>query len=83
MKGKEFEVMLTGLMSRIFQHEIDHLNGLVMWDDALPESLQKMMPDGSLLAPRRLDKLQSLHELASQEEQEKFYEANKRYIFEY
>ena len=31
--GKEYELLLTGLMSRIFQHEIDHLNGIIMWDD--------------------------------------------------
>lgn len=74
---------LTGLMSRIFQHEIDHLNGLVMWDDALPESLEKTLPEGSFLAPKRLERMQSLHELASAEAQQKFYDANKRYIFEY
>ena len=38
-KGKEYKMNITGLMSRIFQHEIDHLNGLVMWDDTVPETI--------------------------------------------
>ena len=83
MKGKEYELLLTGLMSRIFQHEIDHLHGLVMWDDTIAESLRKLMPENAKLTPRRLEKMQSLHELASDKDQEKFYNANRRYIFEY
>ena len=83
MKGKEYVLLLTGLMSRIFQHEIDHLHGLVMWDDTIAESLRKLMPENAKLTPRRLEKMQSLHELASDKDQEKFYNANRRYIFEY
>ena len=48
---------LTGLMSRIFQHEIDHLNGLVMWDDSVPKSLENTLPEGTVIAPRRIEKL--------------------------
>ena len=58
-------MLLTGLMSRIFQHEIDHLHGLVMWDDTIAESLRKLMPENAKLTPRRIEKMQSLHELAS------------------
>jgi peptide deformylase len=31
IKGEEYDLMVGGLMSRIFQHEMDHLNGEVMW----------------------------------------------------
>ena len=61
-------MLLTGLMSRIFQHEIDHLHGLVMWDDTIAESLRKLMPENAKLTPRRIEKMQSLHELASDED---------------
>jgi peptide deformylase len=32
LEGKEVEVMGEGLVSRIFQHEIDHLNGILFID---------------------------------------------------
>ena len=56
-------MLLTGLMSRIFQHEIDHLNGLVMWDDTIPEHLHTALHDGAKLTPRRIEKTKSLSEL--------------------
>ena len=31
-QGKEYSEQLTGLASRCFQHELDHLNGITMWD---------------------------------------------------
>jgi peptide deformylase len=31
-KGKECELELTGLMARVVQHEIDHLNGILIID---------------------------------------------------
>ena len=52
-------------MSRIFQHEIDHLNGLVMWDDDVPEILIKDQPEGVQIPPRRLERTQSLKELST------------------
>ena len=30
--GKEIRRTLTGINSRCFQHELDHLNGITMWD---------------------------------------------------
>jgi len=30
--GKEFQTHMTGIESRCFQHELDHLNGITMWD---------------------------------------------------
>jgi len=37
--GKKYEVTFTGLTSRIFQHEIDHLNGVRMIDHVGPATL--------------------------------------------
>lgn len=31
-KGEKFEIKATGLLARIIQHEIDHLNGVVFLD---------------------------------------------------
>lgn len=67
LKGEKYEMMFTGLMSRIFQHEIDHLHGILMWDDSLSEATLSHLPEGSKIPPRRLDKLQSLHDISSQE----------------
>lgn len=30
--GQEHQERLTGLLSRVYQHELDHLNGITMWD---------------------------------------------------
>lgn len=30
--GKPMRAHLTGISSRCFQHELDHLNGITMWD---------------------------------------------------
>ena len=83
MKGKEYTMNLTGLMSRIFQHEIDHLNGLLMWDDTVPDTVTNYQPEGVKITPRRIEKMQDLSEITVQEDMDKFYQDNKRYIFEY
>ena len=31
INGDKHNMLLMGLMSRIFQHEIDHLDGELMW----------------------------------------------------
>jgi len=36
LKGKGKELELNGLISRVFQHEIDHLNGVLIIDHAFP-----------------------------------------------
>lgn len=30
--GKDYQEMLSGLEARCFQHELDHLDGITMWD---------------------------------------------------
>jgi peptide deformylase len=49
-KGKEFRVTAEGFLARIFQHEIDHTNGIVFIDHIKdsPEAFFKLMDDGKL-----------------------------------
>jgi peptide deformylase len=55
--GKEFRVTAEGFLARVFQHEIDHTNGIVFIDHIKddPEAFYQLMPDGKL-APLDYDK---------------------------
>lgn len=48
--GKPFRVTAEGFLARIFQHEIDHTNGMVFIDHIKdsPEAFFRLMPDGKL-----------------------------------
>lgn len=48
--GHYFRVTATGFLARIFQHEIDHNNGIMFVDHIKdnPESFFKLLPDGQL-----------------------------------
>lgn len=48
--GKEFRITAEGFLARIFQHEIDHCNGIVFIDRIKdnPEAFYQLMPDGKL-----------------------------------
>ena len=48
--GKEFRVTAEGFLARIFQHEIDHCNGIVFVDHIKekPEAFFKLLEDGNL-----------------------------------
>jgi len=48
--GKEFRVTAEGFLARIFQHEIDHTNGLVFIDHIKddPEAFYRLDDDGKL-----------------------------------
>lgn len=50
LKGKEFRVTAEGFLARIFQHEIDHCNGIVFIDHIKdkPEAFFKLLEDGNL-----------------------------------
>jgi peptide deformylase len=39
LSGKTFDVRVDGLAARLFQHEIDHLNGLTMFDRIAPDQI--------------------------------------------
>ena len=66
-------MLCNGLLSRIFQHEVDHLNGRVMWQETGEE------PDH---VPRRIEKSQSIGEISDEQSLAQFYEENKRFMFE-
>jgi peptide deformylase len=50
LDGKEFRVTAEGFLARIFQHEIDHTNGIVFIDyiKDKPEAFHRLMPGGEL-----------------------------------
>jgi peptide deformylase len=50
LAGKQFRVTAEGFLARIFQHEIDHTNGLVFIDHikADPEAFFQIDKDGKL-----------------------------------
>jgi peptide deformylase len=51
LAGKEFRVTAEGFLARIFQHEIDHCNGLVFIDHIKddPEAFFRLADDGKLV----------------------------------
>lgn len=50
MNGREFRVTAEGFLARIFQHEIDHLQGKLFIDHIkdCKEAFFRLMPDGKL-----------------------------------
>lgn len=47
LDGKPFRVTATGFLARVFQHEIDHTNGIVFVDRIEdPHKLFRLEPDG-------------------------------------
>jgi peptide deformylase len=49
-EGREFRVTAEGFLARVFQHEIDHTNGMVFIDHIKddPKAFFKLLPDGHL-----------------------------------
>ncbi|MCX7598054.1 MAG: peptide deformylase [Armatimonadetes bacterium] len=45
LEGQNVELEACGLLARVFQHEIDHLNGVLFIDRAEAESLYWLVPD--------------------------------------
>lgn len=56
VQGKEFRVTAEGFLARIFQHEIDHTNGMVFIDHIKdkPDAFFELKEDGKL-APLNYD----------------------------
>jgi peptide deformylase len=48
--GQYFRITATGFLARIFQHEIDHNNGIIFIDHIKddPDGFFKLLPDGQL-----------------------------------
>jgi peptide deformylase len=49
-KGREIRVKAAGFLARVFQHEIDHINGTVFIDhlENKPDHFYQLTPDGKL-----------------------------------
>jgi peptide deformylase len=43
--GDEIEIEASELMGRMFQHEIDHLHGVLMFDRMTPEQRKEAMTE--------------------------------------
>lgn len=54
IKGKKFSINLKDFQARIFQHEYDHLEGILYFDRMTPEVLDTIRPE--------LEKLEKLYE---------------------
>lgn len=65
LDGKEFRVTAEGFLARIFQHEIDHTNGVVFIDHIKdqPEAFFRLLEDGKLEALDYVKDIQNKHEL--------------------
>ncbi len=52
LEGKEIRIRATDLLARVFQHEIDHLNGSLFLDHLEdPEQLHRVEPESELDDP--------------------------------
>lgn len=45
LRGKTIKIKAEGFLARIFQHELDHLNGILFVDRAEPGSLHYVTPE--------------------------------------
>jgi len=45
LKGETFQVHLTGLLARIVQHEIDHLDGRLILDRTTPDERRRVLKE--------------------------------------
>ena len=48
LSGKKFRIAASGLLARVLQHELDHLDGTLFIDKAVRETLHELLPDGTL-----------------------------------
>ena len=44
LDGKPVEMKASGLFARVFQHEVDHLNGVLFPDRVTPAELERLQP---------------------------------------
>ena len=61
LDGNDIEIEASELMGRLFQHELDHLNGMLMFDRMTPEQrkdalaeYRRIVDDQATAKPRRL-----------------------------
>lgn len=41
-EGRKIEIVASGLLARVIQHEYDHLEGILITDRAIPETIRKV-----------------------------------------
>jgi peptide deformylase len=58
ISGKQIEIKTSGLLARVLQHEIDHLNGIVYLDRADKSSLEWIEGGDKNAKPITLDQVQ-------------------------
>ena len=61
LDGNEIEIEASELMGRLFQHELDHLNGMLMFDRMTPDQrkealaeYRRIVDEQAAAKPRRL-----------------------------
>jgi peptide deformylase len=59
LKGERLEMEAEGLSARVWQHEIDHLNGILIID--------KMTPASRLAVSKRLKELEQMYKISAGE----------------
>lgn len=53
LDGDEIEIEGTELMGRLFQHEVDHLKGVLMFDRMTPEQRKEALAEYAILVEQR------------------------------
>lgn len=48
LSGKSVKIVAEGFLARVLQHEIDHLDGILFIDRAIPETLRRYVPEEAL-----------------------------------
>ncbi len=55
LQGENVTIEATGLLARVFEHEIDHLDGVLFVDRARPDALCWLIPDPDVEEGYRLE----------------------------
>jgi peptide deformylase len=53
LDGNEIEIEATELMGRLFQHELDHLHGVLMFDRMTPDQRKEALAEYAKLVEER------------------------------
>ena len=53
LDGNEIEIEATELLGRLFQHELDHLHGVLMFERMSPEQRKEALAEYALLVEQR------------------------------
>ena len=70
IEGKEIDLFCEGIVARVFMHEIDHLEGKLMWEEEQGGTFRKLI---------RSQPISELHDEATFS---RFIDENKKYILD-